>query len=49
MEYKEFRDSVDLFTTAAAMSHPEPDESFAKRTTNEYYRQLETTSTLYSV
>jgi len=49
MEFMEFRDSIDLFTTAAVMSHPEPDESFAKSTTSEYYRQLETNSTLYRV
>jgi hypothetical protein len=30
MEFMEFRDSIDLSTTAAAMSHPEPDESSAK-------------------
>lgn len=46
----EFRDSIGLFTTAAAMSHPEPDESSAKSTTaNEYYRQLEKNSTSYLV
>ena len=45
----EFRDSIDLFTTAAAMSHPEPDESSAKSTNTEYCRQLETDSTLYRV
>jgi rRNA pseudouridine-1189 N-methylase Emg1 (Nep1/Mra1 family) len=36
MEFMESRDSTDLFITAAAMSHPEPDESSTKSTTNEY-------------
>jgi hypothetical protein len=45
----EFRDSIDLFTTTVAMSHPKPEESSAKNPTNEYYRQLETNGTLYSV
>jgi len=50
VEFMEFRDSIGLFTTASAMSHPEPDESSTKSTTaNEYYRQLEKDSTSYLV
>jgi len=46
----EFRESIYLFTTAAAMSHLEPDESSAKSTTTtEYHRQLDTNSTSYLV